>query len=398
MLRRALFLTATTASNALHSLWSFAGVIFSAFLLAWGAEAAQYYISQGLALAVLAWLQTLPEFAVEAVIAWQQDVHLMTANFTGSLRLFVGFGFPLIYFTHWAFNRPRRGEGFAPIIELGRNDAVSLLFLLPPLPYFLWVWYKQSLTLLDTGVLFLMYAAYLWTVNRLPPESHEEELADLPVVSRAVVRLPRGPRIAAIVGLFLAGGAGIYFCAHPFLDSLKAIAVSAGISTFVFVQWVAPFVSEFPEKVSAFAWARRVNKAPMALMNMVSSNINQWTVLAAMIPLIYGWSHQKAFGTWATFTFDGEQETEIALTIAQSLLAAFLLMELRFGWKDAAALFVLWLVQFVVPGLREEITIVYLAWCAMLLVLFVMKKLPCPVPSLFMEILRENRARRRKRA
>ena len=26
----------------------------------------------------------------------------------------------------------------------------------------------------------------------------------------------------------------------------------------VFIQWVAPFVSEFPEKTSAFAWTRRV--------------------------------------------------------------------------------------------------------------------------------------------
>ena len=47
-----------------------------------------------------------------------------------------------------------------------------------------------------------------------------------------------------------------------------------------FIQWVAPFLSEFPEKVSAFLWARRVTHAPMALMNMVSSNINQWTLLA----------------------------------------------------------------------------------------------------------------------
>jgi cation:H+ antiporter len=358
LLRRALLLTATTASSALHSLWSFAGVIFSAFLLAWGAEAAQYYISQGLALAVLAWMQTLPEFAVEAVIAWQQDVHLMTANFTGSLRLFVGFGFPLIYFTHWAFNRPRRGEGFAPVIELGRNDAVSVLFLLPPLPYFVWVWYKQSLTLLDTGVLFLMYAVYLWTVNRLPPESHEEDLADLPAVSRAVVRLPRGPRIAAIVGLFLAGGAGIYFCAHPFLDSLKAIAVSAGISTFVFVQWVAPFVSEFPEKVTAFYWAKTRRKAPMGLLNMVSSSINQWTLLIGMLPVIYSWSR----GEISTIPFDDHQRAEILLTAAQSFLSFVLLANLRFHWYEAIALFALWFVQFVFADLREEILLAYGAW------------------------------------
>src|SRR6185436_11565528 len=51
--------------------WTFPSVLGSAMLIAWAAEAAQFLISQGLALAMLAWLQTLPEFAVEAVIAWQ---------------------------------------------------------------------------------------------------------------------------------------------------------------------------------------------------------------------------------------------------------------------------------------------------------------------------------------
>src|SRR5207253_4721775 len=87
--------------------WTFPSVLGSAMLIAWAAEAAQFLISQGLALAMLAWLQTLPEFAVEAVIAWQAGqtlrsstnafeiqhaTSLMTANFTGSLRLLVGLG------------------------------------------------------------------------------------------------------------------------------------------------------------------------------------------------------------------------------------------------------------------------------------------------------------------
>ena len=57
--------------SALSSLWTFPSILLSAFVIAWGAEAAQFLISQGLALAILAWLQTMPEFAVEAVIAWQ---------------------------------------------------------------------------------------------------------------------------------------------------------------------------------------------------------------------------------------------------------------------------------------------------------------------------------------
>src|SRR6266571_8127342 len=95
---------------ALAALWTFPSMLLSAFLVAWGAEAAQFLISQGLALAILAWLQTLPEFAVEAVIAWQagkdlSKTHLVIANFTGSLRLLVGLGWPMIYFVAAAFRR-----------------------------------------------------------------------------------------------------------------------------------------------------------------------------------------------------------------------------------------------------------------------------------------------------
>src|SRR5258705_1804214 len=78
--------------------WPFPAVVASAFMISWGAECAQFLVSQGMALAILAWLQAMPEFAVEAVIAWSKQIHFMTANFPGSLRLLVGLGWPLIYF------------------------------------------------------------------------------------------------------------------------------------------------------------------------------------------------------------------------------------------------------------------------------------------------------------
>jgi cation:H+ antiporter len=139
-----------------------------------------------------------------------------------------------------------------------------------------------------------------------------------------------------------------------------------GVSEFVLVQWVAPFLSEFPEKVSAFAWARRVTHAPMALMNMVSSNINQWTVLAAMIPLVYGYSHLRHHGVWADFHFDGPQQLEILLTLLQTALAMLLLANMEFDWDDASIIFVLWLAQFLVPHWREEVALAYGMWMVIL--------------------------------
>src|SRR4030095_348622 len=98
-------------------------LLVSAFLVAWGAEAAQFLVSRGMALAILAWLQTLPEFAVEAVIAWHRDVPLMTANFTGSLRLLTGLGWPMIWVVY-ALSRRARGERqFWAAEQLGDDDA-----------------------------------------------------------------------------------------------------------------------------------------------------------------------------------------------------------------------------------------------------------------------------------
>ena len=97
-------------ASAWSALWTFPSILVSAFLVAWGAEAAQFLISQGLALALLAWLQTLPEFAVEAVIAWEagkdpERSHLAIANLTGAIRLLLGLGWPMIYFVFAFFGR-----------------------------------------------------------------------------------------------------------------------------------------------------------------------------------------------------------------------------------------------------------------------------------------------------
>src|SRR5664280_786549 len=110
----------------------------------------------------------------------------------------------------------------------------------------------------------------------------------------------------AIAGIFLVGGAILAVSAHAFVESMLELAISAGVSQFVFVQWVAPFLSEFPEKLSAFNWARQITKAPMAVMNLVSSTINQWSILSALIPVIYSISK----GTPSAIVFDAHQRDE----------------------------------------------------------------------------------------
>ncbi len=355
---------AAATANAWSALWTFPAVLLSAFVIAWGAEAAQFLISQGLALAILAWLQTLPEFAVEAVIAWQAGkdptkTHLAIANFTGSLRLLVGLGWPMIYFVAAAFGWERNNKKFVTI-DLHDEHAVEVWGLLLPITYFAFIWWKGTLTIWDAIPLSLSYFAYLFVLWKIPPIAEEEEtLEDLGYVPRRVLQLQGRNRGIAITALFLVGGLLLFFSAHPFLDSMLAIATSLGVSTFVFVQWVAPFLSEFPEKLSAFYWARKVRTANVALMNMVSSNINQWSILSAMIPVLFVISA----GHVQPLVFDQFQRHEILLTILQSFLGFLLLLNMQLKFHEALILFVFWLVQFVVPSWREAMIWVYLGWC-----------------------------------
>lgn len=388
---------ASAAASAWSAVWTFPAMLFSAFLITWGAEAAQFLIAQGLALAILAWIQTLPEFAVEAVIAWAAGgdtarcfvslppagchSHLAIANFTGAVRLLIGLGWPMIYFVA-AFFRRRPERAFAPIV-LEDQHAVEVLATVPPVLYFLWIWYKRSIGPLDAVILVAMYAAYLAVLWRFPAHG-EESLADAPRVARWAYTRPGRWRVVAIAALFVGGGLLIYLTAQPFLDSMLAVATSVGISQFVFVQWVAPFVSEFPEKVSAFHWASRVSTAPTALMNLLSSNVNQWTVLAAMIPIVFSASR----GMPASLRFDGVQRLEILLTVMQSLVAVLVLVRMRFDWWNASLLFGLWLAQFLEAHWRDEITWIYGIWAAVMVLSWIWA--PPTAPRIFWQLVRER--------
>ena len=390
MLKETTSTFATVTSKAASAIWTFPSVILSALIIGWAAESAQFLLSQGLALAILAWLQTLPEFMVEAVIAWEagidpQKIHLVTANFTGSLRLLVGLGWPMIYFTTVFFRKRKPGERRWSNIKLEGEHSVEVLGLLPPILYFVIIVIKGTLSIFDSVILFLIYVAYLYVLQKIPPQD-KEKVEDVGRVPRWILKQKPAKRNLAIASLFIFGGLWLYLVAEPFLHSMLALATFLGVSQFIFIQWVSPFLSEFPEKVTAFNWARTVKKAPMALMNMVSSNINQWTVLVAMIPIVYSISTGKV----SVIHFDSHQKVEIFLTIAQSALGMILLANMEFRWYEALGLFSLWFIQFVIPTLREEITWVYLFWLYVELILAFMGKRKLTVFKEFRELIRKH--------
>ncbi|MGH8976808.1 MAG: sodium:proton exchanger, partial [Acidimicrobiia bacterium] len=77
-------------------------VVGAAFMLAWGAEVIQLDISAGLALALLALIAVLPEYAVDFVFTWKAGENpdefapLALANMTGANRLLIGIGWSMV--------------------------------------------------------------------------------------------------------------------------------------------------------------------------------------------------------------------------------------------------------------------------------------------------------------
>jgi cation:H+ antiporter len=246
-----LFAAPIHQTSAPAILWTAPAILVSALLIAWAAESAQYFVAQGFALAILAWMQTLPEFAVEAVLAWKQQVPLLLANLTGALRLLTGLGWPVIYFTAAMAQRRQNGKTGKrlEVIRLESHHSVEVIGLLIPLIYIAIITVKETLTVYDAVILIGIYVAYLTILTKLPPEE-AESIEDLEAVPRAIVTSSRGLRIVAIGALFAAGGFLIYYAAEPFLGSLLALSTLLGVPEFVFIQWVAPLVSEFPEMAS----------------------------------------------------------------------------------------------------------------------------------------------------
>jgi cation:H+ antiporter len=355
---------ALVATSPWSILWTGPGILLASLMIAWGAECSQFFVAQGLALAMLAWLQTLPEFAVEAVLGYHQQSQFLLANLTGALRLLTGLGWPMIYASAALAYRARHKKAMHRITLPG-HQSIQVVGLAACLLYVSVIAWKASLTVVDGAILIGIYAGYLWLLRHGHAANHED-IEDLDAIPKAIVLARRPLRIAAIAGLFLGGGALIYFLSEPFVGSLFGVAAAVGVSEFVFIQWVAPFVSEFPEFFSSFYWARSIDGAPMALMNLVSSNINQWTLLSAMLPVVLSLGH----GSVVPLVFDAEQRLEYIMTLGQALLALMFLANMEFAWWEAAGLFALWLAQFcfsvgdVGVQVHWAVTYAYFAWAA----------------------------------
>jgi len=314
-------------------------ILGSAFLLSWSCEVAEQDIPQALALLVLALVGVLPEYAIDLHFAWVAGkdptyASYAVANMTGANRLLIGFGWAAVVLV--ACWRSGSQE-----LEIHPRQNLELRFLIWATLYSFVIPLSGSIHLFDAFVLLGLFLLYVRTAMK--GETHDVELVGpAALIERAFSDW--GRRCWAL-GLFAFAAYAIFVSAEPFAESLVHIGRNYDIDEFLLVQWVAPLASESPEFVVAVLFALKL-RGSVGIGVLISSKVNQWTLLVGAIPIAYAIS----LGAPSGLPLDARQVEELLLTSSQSLLAAVMLADLRFSRREALMLAALFTVQLVFPS------------------------------------------------
>ena len=332
------------------------GIVAGAFLLSWAAEVAEMDVSASLAIAVLALIAVLPEYAIEAVLAWDagssfdtstgaftDETARVAANVTGSNRLLIGLGWSAVILIYWVKRRrvlDMRGEMGLEIAMLTIATVATAL-----------IFFVHQVHILLAAGLIVLYVAYLWISS-----TREAEEPDLIGAAALIGSLPTGWRRAAVLFLFVFAAGVILVAAEPFVDSLVETGQDFGIDEFILIQWVAPLASEAPEIIVAVLFSLRAN--PVAgLTALISAEVNQLTLLVGSMAVLFS----ASAGEVLSFPLDDRQTVEFLLTTAVSAAGLMLIAKRVIGWNAGVLLLLLFAAHlfFTDPEARMRFSFLY---------------------------------------
>ncbi|HJO24868.1 MAG: sodium:calcium antiporter [Myxococcota bacterium] len=323
-------------------------ILGGAFLLSWATELAERDIPQALAILVLALVSVLPEYAIDLHFAWTAGkdpsyAPYAIANMTGANRLLIGLGWALVVLIFCWRSR-------APELLIHPRQTLEIRFLLWATAYSFLIPLTGTVNLFDAAVLLAIFLLYAYSAMR--SESEEVQLVG-PAALFDREFGDWGRRLWA-VGLFAFAAWGIFISAEPFAESLVEIGRYRDIDEFLLVQWVAPLASESPEFLIATLFALRL-RGSVGIGALISSKVNQWTLLVGAIPIAFALSA----GNLSGLPLDDRQTQELILTSAQSLFAVLIICDLRFTRIEALGLAALFGGQFMFAS--TEVRYVFIA-------------------------------------
>ena len=349
----ALRLSGAHADPILSAVFYGMAIVGAAFILSWAAEVIQLDVGSGLALALLALIAVLPEYAIDFVFTanagrefaetGSADVYgpLALANMTGANQLLIGFGWPMVILLGtWRVKKkqvtPLEAEGATPTtIYLDRTQSVDIAYLAIASLYGLTLFLKDTLTLFDAVILVGIYVVYMLRLSgAAPSEPH------LVGPSAYIGSLPKKTRRTINYIAFIVAAGVILAVAEPFAHSLTTLGEELGISTFLLVKWLAPLASEAPELLIAGLFAWRL-AARTGLGALISSKVNQWTLLVGTLPIVFAIFAKQLHG----LPLNRVQQIELWVTAAQSVFAVAIIASRSVSRKEAWVMLTLFIAQ-----------------------------------------------------
>ena len=328
-------------------------IVGAAFILSWAAELIQLDVGAGLALAFLALIAVLPEYAVDFVFTARAGTEYLEtgqasdwapralANMTGANQLLIGLGWPLVILLGtWRVKKskksPAEAEGATTTtVYLSRPQSVDIAYLAIASLYGLTLFLKDTLTLFDAAILIGIYVAYM--IRLSGASASEPHLVGPSAYIGAMPKTRR--RVLNYIG-FVVAALVIVAVATPFADSLIEMGQAVGVSEFLLVKWIAPLASEAPELLiaSLFAWRLAARTGIGAL---ISSKVNQWTLLVGTLPIVFAIFARQFVG----LPLERVQQIELFVTAAQSVFAVAIIAGRSVSRKEAWAMLALFVAQ-----------------------------------------------------
>ena len=273
-------------------------LLAAGFMLSWGLESAEEKVTRGLAIAVLALVTVLPEYAIDVFFAFRAGQHpgsnyaqLAAANMTGANRLLIGVAWPLLLFIYWV-----RTRGRDRTIVLAPNNLTELAYLTVASLYGFVIVFKARIDLYDVVALGTIFLLYLRRAAQRTATSEEREEEPEIGPGAALEQLAPVPRWSLVGLLAFLAISLIILVAEPFAESLVATGRTYGISEFLLVQWIAPIASESPEVILCFVLRLcsdpRSGSAPSSPIKLISGPF--WWEFC---PLRYRWG-REVFTPW----------------------------------------------------------------------------------------------------
>jgi cation:H+ antiporter len=218
---------------------------------------------------------TLPEIAIVAYAAkdGSYDTAISAALGSNLLMMTLGLAIMLIIATTKLSKAPMK------YIDVKQFKLDTVLLIITAIAGA--IMFIDGYEIVDGLIFSAMFAAYLYLAFREIKQEKAERLEN-EVHEEHKTKQSKKQFIRALL-IFVAGTAGIFIGAEPFVHSLEGLAIESGISVVVLAIIIAPIAGEMPEKISMMILARKgAAGASIAVANVLGSKILNNTLLLAI--------------------------------------------------------------------------------------------------------------------